>query len=226
MARTVTLSSLRTAARRLADVENDSTITDAELTDLVNRHLTEVYDLLVEAGPTEYYASDTTVTTERGRIAYPLQADFRSLVGVYVHETGTERRAVRPMAPGERGRYRAPNAVYTVTLEYVPTPPTLADAGVNTFDGVSGWDELIANLAARDVMVKREADPSVVINTIDRLMARINASAARRDYGGPKRIMDADEVDYRSNWSTDARVSAYRLRAGNIELFEPAWYLP
>lgn len=222
MARTVTLSSLRTWARELADVESDPNIGDSELTALANRHLTEVYDALVDAGPPEYYASSTTVVTVAGTTLYALPADFRTLLEVYSHESTTDLRLVRPMGNGQRGRYVAPTGVWTCTVEYVPTATALV-SGSDTFDGVSGWEELIANLMARDVMVKREADPSVVINTIDRMQARISTRARSRDRGHPKFTTDMDAQATAFPWgsTTGSRIGAYRLRGGNIEIYEP-----
>jgi hypothetical protein len=222
MARTVTLSSLRTWARQLADVESDPNIGDAELTALANRHLTEVYDALVNAGPPEYYASSTTVTTVAGTTLYALPADFRTLLDVYSHESDTDLRLIPPVGNWQRGRYVAPTGVWTCTVEYVPTASALVADG-DTFDGVSGWEELIANMMARDVMVKREADPSIVINTIDRMQARISTRARSRDRGHPKYTTDADAQAIHFPWgsSTGSRIDAYRLRGDNIELYEP-----
>lgn len=227
MARTVTLLSLRTWARQLADVEGDPNITDAELTSLANRHLCEVYDALVDAGPPDMYASSTTVTTASGTTLYALPADFRNLVELYVAESSTQLRLLHPVGNGQRGRYRAPTGVWTLTLEYIPAPPTLTVDG-DTFDGVSGWEELIANLMARDIMVKREQDPSVVLNTIDRLNGRIASRSRNRDRGHPKFAsdMDAQNAVFPYASGTNARVNAYRLRAGNIEIYEPVLGLP
>lgn len=226
MARTVTLSSMRTWARQLSDTENDSNITDAELTALVNRHLCEVYDLLVESGPPEYYAGSTTVTTSNGVIPSSLTSDFRNLVGVYVHETSAERRPLFPMPEGTRGRYKAPSDEWTVTLEYVPAAPVLADG--DTFDGVSGWEALIVNRVALDVMKKREADPSVILADIAGLEHRVRMRARNRDRGSPKRTVDLDEIecDGPFGWTANSRLACYRLRAGNIELYEPLWGRP
>lgn len=227
MARSATLSTLQARARRLADVEGDPNITDAELTDLANRHLTEVYDLLVDAGPPEYFASSTTLTTASGTTAYNLPSDFRSLLAVYDQETSTRLRAIPAMPEGARARFQPPTAVRSIYVEYVPAPPTLT--GNQTFDGVSGWEELISNLMARDIMVKREDDPSVVINTIDRLMARVSSTSRNRDRGAPKRVLDADDRACDGTpwgWGSGSRIAAYRLRAGTLELFEGLWGLP
>ncbi len=227
MARTVTLASLRTWARELADVEGDPNITDSELTALANRHLTEVYDALVDAGPPDHYAATVTFSTVVGTTAYALPADFRNLVDVYATESDTSVRIVHPMGNGERARHRAPTGAWAVEVEYIPAPPVLVADG-DTFDGVSGWEELIANLMARDVMIKREADPSAVMSNVANLQARINSRARSRDRGHPKFITDMDAQRSPLPWATSAncRISAYRLRAGNLELYEPMWGVP
>lgn len=228
MAREVTLLSLRTWARQLADVESDPNITDSELTALANRHVCEVYDRLVDAGPADYYASTTTVSVTSGTAEYALPADFRSLVAVYVSESSDERRALSPMGNTARGSYKAPSGSSTVYVEYIPTPTELVDDS-DTFDGVSGFEELIANLMARDVMVKRESDPSVVLNTIARLEARITSRSRARDRGHPKRVTDTDDEGvspFPWGWTGSSRLTCYRLRAGNVELYESLWGLP
>lgn len=228
MARTVTLANLRTWARQLANVEGDPNITDAELTSLANRHITEVYDLLVSAGPADYYAASTTISVVAGTSTYALPADFRNLTGVYVNESSAERRPVPPMGENERGRYKPPTTGATVTLEYIPSATVLASDG-DTFDGVSGWEELVVNLMARDVMAKREADPSVPMMNIDRLVGRITAQSRARDRGQPKRVVDLDAATTTTwpwGWTTNSRVAVYRLRAANIELYESLWGMP
>ena len=219
MARSVTLLNLRTWARQLASVESDPNITDTELTALANRHITEVYDLLIDAGPPDYYVAATTITTVIGTTAYAVPANFRSMLDVYVAESATTVRAVQPMRPGDRGRYRAPLSVQSVTLEYIPTPTLLAADG-DLFDGVSGWEELVANLMARDVMIKQEADASNVKENIARLTARIAMRSRNRDRGHPRYTADLDDQSPIMPYAS--LISAYRLRGGNLELYEPA----
>lgn len=224
----VSLLELRTWARQLSDTENDPNISDAELSSLANRHSSELWDRLVDAGPPDYAASTAPVITADGIIPYALPADFRNLVEVYVREDSAGKvRRLMPMPEGTRANYKAPTAVYTLDVEYIPTAPVLEDDG-DTIDGVSGWAELVANLMARDVMVKRESDPSVVMNNVARLEARITARSRKRDRS-PKRTVDLDEVECpRSPWPytwnvvTSSRLACYRLRAGNLELYETA----
>lgn len=227
MARNVSLLELRTWARELSDTENDPNITDSELTALANRHITEVYDRLVDAGPADYYASSTQITTSDGLAEYSLGATFRNLIAVFVRESSDERRQLRPMPLAGRGNYKAPTGAYTVDVEFIPACGVLEDDG-DTFDGISGWEELVANLMAKDVMKKREADPSIVLADISRLGARITSRSRSRDKGEPRRIVDLDDAAKWWPWeyTGTSRLSCYRLRAGNLELYEPLWGTP
>lgn len=222
MARATTLTNLRTWIRQLSDTENDDNVSDAELTALVNRHLAEVYDLLVDASPPDYFASTTQVDVEAGTTTYPIQADFRALVAVYVHESSDERRLLLPMTEMTRGRYKAPTQDGTLTVEYIPAAPVLT-SGAQSFDGVSGWEELIVARAAVDVMTKREADPSAALAKAQMLEARIKLRARNRDRGSPRRIVDLDDATYTPlyGWSGGSRLACFRLRGGNIEVYEP-----
>lgn len=219
MAREVSLLELRTWARQLSDTENDPNITDDELTALANRHLCEVYDRLVDAGPADYYASTNQVVTASGTHVYALHGTFRNLVGVYVRESSDYRRQLFPMPGNARGQFKAPTGVWTVDVEFIPVPSELEDDG-DTFDGVSGWEELIVNLMARDVMAKRESDPSVVMANIAKMEARMTSRARSRDKGQPKRVNDLDDATSSYGWLGGSRLACYRLRAGNLELYE------
>jgi hypothetical protein len=228
MSRNASLGDLRTWARQLSDTESDVNITDAELTALANRHLPEVYDRLVDAGPADYYAASTQITTSSGIIPYPLDVTFRNLTGVYVRESADERRPLLPMPNVGRGAYKAPTGVWTLDVEFIPVPDVLEDPG-DTFDGVSGFEELIANLMARDVMAKRESDPSIVMSNIARLEQRITTRARNRDKGNPKRVSDLDDTNFSPfpwGWTGNSRLACYRLRAGNLELYEALWTSP
>lgn len=228
MAREASLLELRTWARELSDTENDPNITTPELNALANRHIPEVFDRLVDAGPADYYAASTQVTTVDGLIEYGLEVDFRNLVAVYVRETTDRRRQITPMPTAARGNYKAPSGVWTLDVEYIPVPPIL-EADGDTFDGISGFEELVACMMARDVMIKRESDPSVVLDNISRLQTRIIARARSRDKSGGKAVTDMDDVNtdqYPYGWFGSSKLACYRLRGDNLELFEPLWWQP
>lgn len=222
MSRTVTLDTLRLLARRLANVENNSNITDAELTVLANLHGPSVYDELVTASPPDYFAATTTITTSAGVSSYALQATFKDLLEVHVVEGSSTRRPLYPMPHGARGRLKAPTAESSVEIDYIPAAPLLV-SGSDTIDGVSGYEELIAALMARDVMAKRQSDPSVVMAIIDGARRRIKVMARNRDKGQPKRIVDLDDAAGEWPWEAfrSSRLVCYRLRGDNIELYEP-----
>lgn len=90
MASTQTLLELRTRIRQLTDTENDNHITDAELTEWVNKGIRVLAGKVIEADP-DFYITDTTLTTVAGTTEYdftdgtafsPTAANFRSIRGV------------------------------------------------------------------------------------------------------------------------------------------------
>lgn len=223
MSRTVTLAQLRTRARQLANFEGATTfLPDADVTERVNTHLTEEYDLLIQAAPPSYYSSTTTVSITSGTTAYALPADFMSLQCVYLTESSGQVREIMPMRGGERPYYQAPQGSYSASVEYTPTPTALSSDS-DTFDGVNGWDELIAALVARDMLIKARESVEQVQLKINELRARIR-TMGNRDRGKPRYLRDADQADQRVGrraYYAVGTIGAYRLRAGNIEFYEP-----
>jgi hypothetical protein len=223
MAREVELGALKERARFLSDTVNDVTITEEALRASANLHVCAVYDKLVAADE-DYYAATFQITTTPGVIQYAVPAEFRNLTHVYVRETADERREILPMPAMGRGQFKAPSGSWTLDVEIIPVPNVLEDDG-DTFDGVSGWEELIAALMARDIMTSRESDPSVPMAIIAMMEPRITARARARDRGG-KRVTDMDEAyghPYDYYWGRNSKLACYRLRAGNLELYESLW---
>lgn len=227
MSRTVSLGTLWALARRLANVESDPNIQDSELTTLANLHYPSVYDELVSSSPPDYFSATTTITTDIGTIVYPLLASFKDLLEVHVNESDDVRRPLYPMPHGARGRFKAPTGAWTISVDYIPAAVVLADAG-DTVDGISGYEELIAALMARDVMVKRNADPSPVFAVIERANLRLKQMSKNRDKGHPKRTTDLDDavIDWPWIGASGSRLACYRLRGDNLELYEPLSGLP
>jgi hypothetical protein len=223
VARTVTLAQLRTRARQLANFEGATTfLPDADVTERVNTHITEEYDLLIQAAPPSYYSSTTTISVVSGTTAYSLPADFLSLQGVYLVEGNGQVRELMPMRGGERPYFTAPGGSYSVTVEYTPTPTALSSDS-DTFDGVNGWDELVASLVARDMLIKARESVEQIQLKIGELRARIR-TMGNRDRGKPRYIRDADQADTRAGrnaYYAIGAIGAYRLRAGNIEFYQP-----
>lgn len=228
----VTLGQLRAGAQRLSDTQNDPNVAPADWVALANTHVSDLWDRLVSAGPADYYASTTQITTVTGVIVYALPQDFRNLTAVFARGPSVDdRRAVLAMPEGTRASFKAPTDAVTLDVEYLPTAPTLVNDG-DTIDGISGWAELVVNLMARDVMIKRESITQDVLNNIARLEARIVQRSRQRDRS-PKRVVDLDEVTarrypapYNAGWSSSQRIACYRLRGDNLELYEPLWSIP
>jgi len=217
MASNVTLLELRTRARELADMDNSEFWTNTRINARVNAHAADLYDKLVAAGPPEYYATDATLTTVSGTLASSLPATFRSLVGVYAQEGSTTKlREIYPIRGGTRLAYDAPQGAYNVTLRYVPAMTALS-GDADTLDGVSGWEELIVLLCARDMRIKEDSPVDDLMMAIARMEGRIVANAPKRG-GGPRfvRDMDDEEAPY---WASNP-ICGYELRAGSIELFQ------
>ena len=227
MSRNASLGAMKTRVRQLADVIGDVNVTEAMLNSLVNAHVAAVYDRLVDAGPPDRYAATTTISVLSGIDTYALPADFRNLLGVYVSINGGLR-SLAAMSGGARALYRASSTTASVMVEYVPTPPALVVDG-DTFDGVSGWEDLVIALAARDVMVSRQDEPSVVLAIISANEQRISLRSAGRDRGSPKRVTNLDKDRAVENWGWGARtgrLECYRLLGDNLQIFEPSMVGP
>jgi len=85
MARMVSLQNMMDRARRAADMERSTVfISDAELIDLLNEGVPELYDLLVAAYGEDYFHKTELSTFTAAKVSYPLPADFFKLKGVDV----------------------------------------------------------------------------------------------------------------------------------------------
>lgn len=216
MAQSVQLQTIRGNAARYAHQTVGGFWTSAEWNAAINLQAQRLYDRLVAAGPPEYYATDATLTTVAGTLASSLPAGFRSLVGVFAQEGSTARlRELYPVRGGTRLAYDAPQGAYAVTLRYVPTY-TAMSGDSDTLDAVSGWDNLVALLAARDALMAEQVPTDQVQQLIAEEEARVSQMAPRRG-GGPRFVRElGDEWPY---WASNP-ICAYELRAGSIELFQ------
>ncbi len=194
-------------------------VSSSEVTDLVNDEMPEVYRLLVACGPPSYYSATQSFTTSAGTTAYSLPADFFVETGVYSLDTTNFKRPILPVEGWALSRVQAPQAAYSISMEYVPSPPVLASDG-DVFDGVAGWDSLLTCRVARRLLQKRKADSSSVDAEIAALTQELRSQANRSN--GPHYIRDVDDV-YAPNWAVPylVTISHYRTRAGNIEFYQP-----
>ncbi len=223
MARTVTLLQLRTRSLRRADAVASTTgyITPAEVTDLVNDEMPEVYRLLVQCGPPDYYSASTLFTTIAGTGSYGLPSDFFVETNVYEINANGVKRLLTPVQGWAISRTQTPQSVVNITMEYVPSPPVMASDG-DVFDGVAGWDSLLTCRVARRLLQKRKADSSSVDAEIAALTQELRSQARRSN--GPRYIRDMGDVRgstyaYAPYLST---ITNYRVRGSNVEFYQPA----
>ena len=181
MARTVTLSQLRTDARLFADERPgsaDSYISTTELDRFINLRLAGLYDLLVQARGHDHYRSEDTITTANGTERYALPSDFYQLLDVQIEWSSTQIEELRDFHLRDAGRLKSlgwrsysapryrvegsnlrilpvPTAVHTIRFGYIPVCPTLSDP-TDTFDGINGWEVLVTVGAAIDMLSTQE----------------------------------------------------------------------
>lgn len=220
MARSVSRDEIVLRAQQIADMETDTFVSATEWASLANVHFPEVYDLLVECGPPDYYGATSTIPVVAGTLAYALPADFRTMTGLFCVDSPNRKRMLTAVEDRDRSLVQTAQVSATLELEYIPAPPLLT-AGVSTFDGVSGWDELVALLMARSALAKQEQDTSELVGRINEMRQRIRSSGSNRDRGGPRFITDLDSVTTDWWWTASLPITRYRLRAGTIEVYSP-----
>ena len=100
----VTLTALRTRARRRAEQENSLFCSDAEVTDYINEGAKRLHELLVGAFGEDYVKSSSAFNTNGGS-DYALPSDFFKLTGVDLNISNKPVPLKRYMEP-ERDAYR------------------------------------------------------------------------------------------------------------------------
>ncbi len=219
MARTVTLLQLRTRSLRRADMATSGFVTSAEVTDLVNDEMPEVYRLLVQVGPPDYYSASTLFTTIAGTVTYTLPADFFVETNVYVQDANGFKRPLTPVNDWGLSHAQTPQSVVSITMEYVPSP-TVMSGDSDVFDGIAGWDSLLTCRVARRLLQKRKADSSSVDAEISALTQELMSQARRST--GPRYTRDVEDV-----WGSPyafapylPAITKYRVRGGNVEFYQ------
>lgn len=163
----VTLTALISAVRRRADIEGDTHITDAEITDYLTASAGELWDSLVTAYSGYAEASKTYTTDGTNALACPsnmLKADGLDLE---ISESNSVRITLKRIAWSDRNKYRwplstpwpthyalrgdniylfpTPSAGKSITLWYVPRCTTFANSGTIDCTSTSPGDSLTIN---------------------------------------------------------------------------------
>lgn len=196
-----TLLQLRTLVRRRADIENDGNhISDAEIDDLINDGVENLWYLLGDLGAANLFAVQAPALTALGNNSFLLPNNFNKLVEVSVKAGGSYYRseAADPESisyladeSGDLSDYasrhylhwnidqaRAELFVYPapantkLSVRYIPSPPDLSlDTDVLPLpDGYHQWVVWDAVVAC---LQKREQDPRGAASEREKVEARI-----------------------------------------------------
>lgn len=227
MARTVTLSSLRSQVRQRADMVNSTFVSDAEVNQYINNSVAELYDILIQKFGNEYNITSSNITTVAGTDTYNLPSDFYKLVGVDLLVSGTDYVSLLPFMFIERNRWNGttartafgvsglryhligstvrfvpmPDAAQTIKLWYIPYISELGNDAA-TLDGVNGYEEYVIIDAAIKCLQKEESDVTVLALQKQAMLQRIESAAENRDAGMGDRVSDVRRTDYErlSTW--------------------------
>lgn len=214
MSRTVTLLQLRTRSLRRADMATTGFVTASEVNDLINDEWPEVHRLLVQEGPPDWFSSTASITTTAGTIAYALPADCYQPTCLYALNTNGPPRPILPSSDFAIAGMVAPQAVYSLTLEYVPAPTVLANDG-DTIDGIAGFDALVTARVARRLFAKAKKDTSQIEGEIGQLTQSLMRGG--RHTQGPRYVTDVES----DSWlPCSVPIGGFRARGGNIEIYE------
>ena len=211
---TTTLADLRLAARRRADQEFSTFLSDAEYNANINNSVAELWDLLVSAYGNDYNLSQYNFVTVGNQESYDLPADMYKLRGVDAQITTQSWFALRPYNFNERNRNEnlawglltgptvryqlfgstirfnpAPQGAYNIRLWYTPLPPVLTN-DTDTLSDLNSFSEYVIVDAAIKALQKEESDVSVLMQQKEMLKKRIMEMSQNRDAGQPETVAD------------------------------------
>lgn len=201
MTRLVTLATLRGGIQRRGGVENSADLTPVVLNEIVNEGIAELWDIL-KSKRDDRLITSTVLPTVVGTASVTLPADFYELRNLLIADSNapsgfTRLRAVALEVAhqyyrlyGRKYRYRlqgnllflhpTPQAIESLTVFYLPATPVLV-LDADTFDGISGYEELITALGWRRCLVRQNLSTNDMDNEVGRLCKRISSAAAARD---------------------------------------------
>lgn len=234
MARTVTLSQLRTDCRLFADQRHGGAtpfISDTEMNRLINLKTAELYDKLVAAGGHEFYAKDAAIYTISGISEYSLPDDFYQMLSLIAEWGSMDSEALTDLATlalapqytnyslwgsgsgkayrlrGKKVRlYPTPNTRTTLRINYVPCFVDMVEDD-DEFDGVNGWDKLVALGVAIEMRMIEQNEYADLYALYTEQLDRVEAMAADRDKN-PKQVIETyPESVTRLNWFPRVRAT-------------------
>lgn len=227
MAKTVSLTTLRSRVRIRYDAVNDTTaVTDAEIDQYINDALQEYYDLVIAAFSDDYFAKSGTITTASGTATYTLPSDFYKLIYVDIG-ISSQTYSMKKFTVAERNMYKsypaASGANYPCMyrliggladgtsdqIEFIPTPSgvyTVTLRYVPAYPTLSSGSDVINVLPGGDVYIVEAACAKIAQREeVDpgQYLAQQGLAAQRIRMMAPSRDYQPDrvnEVEYLGVW--------------------------
>lgn len=220
MARTVTLSDMRSRVRQRADMVNSTFVSDSEINQFINDAIAELYDLLMQKFGDDYFtvaAPETSFVTDQ--LDYDLPDDFLKEVGVDVKIDSQNWVTLKPFMFAERNRFNTllsrgalgyqttyyklvgnnlrftqiPGNNTSFRLWYIPYQPVLVNDS-DTFDGFNGWEKYPEIVAAITCLNKEESDTVALERELARIVKRVEDAAQNRQAGMGYRVTDTRDI--------------------------------
>ncbi len=190
--------------------DSDATSNAVSMDTIINSCIAELYDVLVAARGHEYYATDADIAVVPGTELYALPTDFYQLRSIRLNWGPTELEELKPMGVRERTRYEMlqtfdrwtpkayrlqgsqtasartveilplPRVAVTANIRYIPTFAPLTDDAAS-FDGVNGWEKLVALKAAIEYRTIAEKSPGNLERLYAENLQRITGLADQRN---------------------------------------------
>jgi hypothetical protein len=220
---TYTESDLRTRARRRADMENSTFVTDDEIRDYLNSSISELHDMMVKSYE-DYFVSEQTYTIPLATGGGSLPDDFYKALGVDYNSGGITS-TLKAYSFTERNVYNTPYAVIdrlaepmykiegnkikviptnsqsgTITLYYVPSPAQFSSTVSEIENVIPGFEEYIVVATAIRMLMKEESDVSTLERERQQLASRIIRAISPRDASGSYAIRDVRKGRYRDDF--------------------------
>ena len=220
---TFTESDLRTRARRRADMENSTFVTDAEVQDYLNSSIAELHDFMVKSYE-DYFVSEQTYNAPIATGGVNLPDDFYKALGVDYNSGGITS-TLKAYSFTERNVYNSPYAVIdrlaepmykvegnkiklvptnsqsgTITLYYVPLPTQFSTTVTEIETIIPGYEEYVVVATAIRMLMKEESDISVLERERQQLSSRIIRALSPRDVSGSFAIRDVRKGRFRDDF--------------------------
>lgn len=225
---TVTGATMLARLRDTVGVLNDTHLTTVELYRALTAGVADTWDMLLSMGiGTEGVKSDT-FTAVAGTQEYAISTvvtddDFYQVSRLLVVDPDGKLRPISRLNPSEQYNFSAPAVGATMKLYYFPHAPVFT-TGLETFDGINGWEEHAIMCAACYIKAKKEDDTGPFRARKRELEERMKVMANRLRDEPPRVVRRVSPYRYgyrrfEYNIPYQSGVRYYDLRGGNIELF-------